>query len=778
MRIGGIDFPPEVWDAHQEGKLVIFAGAGVSMDPPSNYPDFENLVRQVAEGTLHKLESEEKRLDLFLGRMEHDGVKVHEQVKEVLTNPDSQPNHFHDSIVRLFKDSNNLRIITTNFDQHFTTVIRDTGFPVDIYKAPALPVGSRFQGLVYLHGCVDSPADRLVLTDSDFGRAYMTEGWALRFLLGVYTSFTVLFIGYSHDDLVLTYLTRGLSPETARLYALTPKDKSLDKWRFLGIEPVLYQLQDEENNHVALREAVLRWAEITLMGALDHEALIRQSLNAGPPLRETEEDDYLQDVVQDPVRIRFFIRHANRTEWHLWAEERGLLSPLFSQEIESNEMIGYLADWFASELVAKEPGIALGIFERQGQTMSISLWWAIALLFHRADSIHKDALPKWLPLLIQHHKPGVKVDVLEYLFDKCTAAEECSLALLLFQFLTRPIIRLEKSFMLEDRDAEQASSAIDILGSHHWIHDALEKCFKPNIAEVSRDLARISSHQIRIAFELGRCHRIAHHEWDGLSYRRSAIEPHEQDEHPRDFDAVIDSCRDSLEWLLDHDYTCGRILINEWIESPAPLLRRLAVHGTTEDTGMSADDKLRWVLEHELVGSLIIHHEIYRLLEKVYPETSGALRRALIEQARHSTESKISANPDADPDIYRHGLFVLITWLDDAAGGSCPIVQDQLEIIKKEHPQWKVSEHPDFTSWMSSGWGNESPICAEELRRISVTETISLLHSYKEDDVLGPSRDGLLEQFAVAVKEDPGWGLRITRKLAETSEEAVDVWDR
>ena len=186
--------------------------------------------------------------------------------------------------------------------------------------------------------------------------------------------------------------------------------------------------------------------------------------------------------------------------------------------------------------------------------------------------------------------------------------------------------------MFEDRDAEQASSAIDILGSHHWIHDALEKCFKPNIAEVARDIARISSHQIRIAFELGRCHRIADHERDGLSYRRSAIEPHEQDEHPRDFDAVIDSCRDSLEWLLDHDCTCAHILINEWIESPAPLLRRLAVHGTTGDTGISADDKLRWALEHELVASLVVHHELYRLLGKAYPETSGALRRALIEE--------------------------------------------------------------------------------------------------------------------------------------------------
>ena len=46
----------------------------------------------------------------------------------------------------------------------------------------------------------------------DFGRAYLTEGWARRFLVDLFRSFPVLFVGYSHNDIVMTYLARALPP--------------------------------------------------------------------------------------------------------------------------------------------------------------------------------------------------------------------------------------------------------------------------------------------------------------------------------------------------------------------------------------------------------------------------------------------------------------------------------------------------------------------------------------------------------------------------------------
>ena len=78
-----------------------------------------------------------------------------------------------------------------------------------MYEAPALPLGRDFTGIVYLHGSIDRAPSRLVVTDRDFGHAYLTDAWAARFLQEMFRKYTVFFIGYSHNDVVMNYLARG-----------------------------------------------------------------------------------------------------------------------------------------------------------------------------------------------------------------------------------------------------------------------------------------------------------------------------------------------------------------------------------------------------------------------------------------------------------------------------------------------------------------------------------------------------------------------------------------
>ena len=52
MRFEGVDFPSAILDAQAKGELVIFAGAGVSMAPPSDLPDFPALANELANGTV------------------------------------------------------------------------------------------------------------------------------------------------------------------------------------------------------------------------------------------------------------------------------------------------------------------------------------------------------------------------------------------------------------------------------------------------------------------------------------------------------------------------------------------------------------------------------------------------------------------------------------------------------------------------------------------------------------------------------------------------------
>ncbi len=96
MRIGQIDVPEPVFEARRNGTLVVFAGAGVSMPPPSDYPSFERLAQQIGEGSTLAPEENEP-LDRFLGRLQNRGVHVHQRARELLSLPSSRPMAFDPS---------------------------------------------------------------------------------------------------------------------------------------------------------------------------------------------------------------------------------------------------------------------------------------------------------------------------------------------------------------------------------------------------------------------------------------------------------------------------------------------------------------------------------------------------------------------------------------------------------------------------------------------------------------------------------------------------------
>jgi len=52
MLFGSVEIPEALLEALQNNKLVVFAGAGVSMGEPANYPDFSKLAKDINRGTL------------------------------------------------------------------------------------------------------------------------------------------------------------------------------------------------------------------------------------------------------------------------------------------------------------------------------------------------------------------------------------------------------------------------------------------------------------------------------------------------------------------------------------------------------------------------------------------------------------------------------------------------------------------------------------------------------------------------------------------------------
>src|SRR5688500_2333426 len=119
MHFRGVDFHDDLLDAQKKAALVVFAGAGVSISSPSNYPNFKDLALQIADGTLALQENEP--LDHFLGRLKARGTAVHQRAQAILSNPASEPTELHYALLKLFPSASAVRLVTTNFDPHFST---------------------------------------------------------------------------------------------------------------------------------------------------------------------------------------------------------------------------------------------------------------------------------------------------------------------------------------------------------------------------------------------------------------------------------------------------------------------------------------------------------------------------------------------------------------------------------------------------------------------------------------------------------------------------------
>lgn len=216
----GPDIPERLLQAHEDGRVVFFCGAGISY--PARLPGFAGLVAKVYKAlaatpnAVQQAAIKVEQFDTAIGLLEADIVGGRETVRRTLAGiltPDlSAPNATatHEALLTLSKCRNgHTRLITTNFDRLFEEVIAVKSLPIKQFQAPLLPVPkNRWDGLVYLHGLLGTTPtanelDRLVVSSGDFGLAYLTERWAARFVSELLRNYTVCFVGYSINDPVL-----------------------------------------------------------------------------------------------------------------------------------------------------------------------------------------------------------------------------------------------------------------------------------------------------------------------------------------------------------------------------------------------------------------------------------------------------------------------------------------------------------------------------------------------------------------------------------------------
>jgi SIR2-like domain len=318
----GPDIPNELLQAHEEGKVVFFCGAGISY--PAGLPGFEGLVDQIYRSIGTQPSDIEKEaydrwqyditLNLLEARVPGGRWTVRKALAEVLKPKlrKKGATTTHTALLDLARNRDgSVHLITTNFDRIFNREISRKKLQVTEYAAPCLPIpkNSRWNGLVYLHGLLPKDLEeyalnQLVITSGDFGLAYLTERWAARFVSDLFQKFTVCFVGYSINDPVLRYLMdalaadRMLGENAPQAYAFGSyksgqEAKEKIQWAAKGVNPILYEAPQ---NHSALHETLKIWAETYRDGVQGKERIV-VDYALTKPSASTQQDDYVRRMI-------------------------------------------------------------------------------------------------------------------------------------------------------------------------------------------------------------------------------------------------------------------------------------------------------------------------------------------------------------------------------------------------------------------------------------------------------------------------------------------------
>jgi NAD-dependent SIR2 family protein deacetylase len=279
----GPSIPDVLLERRDSGRVVFLCGAGVSV--PSGMPTFVDLTKYVIEFFDPPADSDimtafrpwmiddsaaNVPLDQIFNllHLEYGKDEVNALVTERLNAPPRTEDfgHEHGLIKRISSSQNGMpQIVTTNFDRLFEA--RQDRHRPTVHVPPAFPdlnFGLGIEGITYLHGrlaAATSESHPYVLSSADFGRAYLSEGWATNFIRNLLARYTVVLVGYQAEDPPIKYLLQGLNHDgqydRSKLYAF---DRGLPeeieaKWRDRGVTAIAY------STHSDLWKSMESWAE-------------------------------------------------------------------------------------------------------------------------------------------------------------------------------------------------------------------------------------------------------------------------------------------------------------------------------------------------------------------------------------------------------------------------------------------------------------------------------------------------------------------------------------
>jgi hypothetical protein len=781
LRVGPgrlIAVPEQLVRAIEEDRLVVIAGAGVSVD--SGVPLFWGLAEQLA----CRRPGPDEALDVFLGRVADEAVPtieeaprlsvaaaafkerptsvkrdLHTAARHIIEALGARHNKLHRHILRLFSGPESVRIVTTNFDLLFEAASREQwpGKFVPSFRYPALPRGSDFRGIVHPHGAVRGPASDLVLTDKDFAKAYLTEGWARRFLADLFDGDqVVLFVGYSGDDTIVRYLARAFSSQRSagRRFALCRKHEA-PNWPRLGVEPITFDAPNGDFRE--LRCLVAAGAQHQVDGPLGRARHVRRILaqHRAPESAGPSELDYVAIALGTANGAGAFLALDPEVAWINWAFDSGLFEDLFDQDGTA------LVDLAALIAAHATDGDLRRRLLRLGRAPNRVLWRQLAsALLGRIEKtepgIDEGAVADLVHLLFVHSPQDAwSEELIPALLRAVFEQRFSGPARLLVPIALSP--RLVPRHLSEELEAAGAALAVPTLvlqlpiDTEHfqWVWEAapvilpaiaadIEPLLFASLVSIANSSVALSSAEFDLAAEASR----------------------DVGEDDPDRDAVyklsplLRASRDTLNALVHAQPPGWRTRLDAWLRSQVDLVTRIGLVALAS-SNLLRREKLELLVREGYLRRPALRRECGSVAAECY--RAPGLRTELLNHARACILGK-RAHPSQDQARAWHRFLLSLEPQPRGAGKA------ELERLSLQYPSLRTNRS-DADDQIGPFAPDSGPPVSELLSWTPDRWLAELTITSSRDSPWPPGM-GLTTATTNAAKDHPEWALRLAGRLA------------